>query len=73
MKSYKTKLRLNSINSVNQLLARVINSLLDDGITEDKARVINSLCNTLIKGLEKGDIEQRLEFLENELKRRSVS
>lgn len=59
-----SKLRLNSIKSVNQLLARTINSLIDQSIDEEEARAIGYLANILIKGLEKSDLETRLEALE---------
>lgn len=65
-KLYKNNVRLNDIQGVNRLLARVTNALVQDEITEDRARTIGYICNILIKGLEKGDIEQRLEVLENE-------
>lgn len=59
-----TRLRLNDIKSVNNLLARTINSLIAGNVTEDEARTIGYLANILIKGLEKGDLEARLEELE---------
>lgn len=70
MKNYKTKLRLNSIKSVNQLLGRTINSLIDETIEEDEARAIGYLANILIKGLEKSDLESRLEELEKVMEER---
>lgn len=70
MKNYKTKLRLNSIKSVNQLLGRTINSLIDETIEEDEARAIGYLANILIKGLEKSDLESRLEELEKVIEER---
>lgn len=59
-----TRLRLNDMKSVNSLLARTINSLIAGNIAEDEARAIGYLANILIKGLEKSDLELRLEELE---------
>lgn len=52
MKNYKTKLRLNTVSSVNNLMARCINSFIDGGITQDEARTIGYLANILYKGIE---------------------
>lgn len=65
-----TKLRLNNIKSVNNLLARTINSLIDETIGEEEARAIGYLANILIKGLEKSDLENRLEELEKVMEER---
>lgn len=64
---YKNNVRLNSPSGVNRLLQRVINALLNDEITEERARVIGYLCNILYKGLEVGDLEERLTELEKGL------
>ena len=66
-KLYKNNIRLNDIQGVNRLLARVTNALVQDEISEDRARTIGYLANILIRGLEKGDLEQRLEELEKGL------
>lgn len=60
-----SKLRLNDMKSVNNLLARTINSLIAGNIAEDEARAIGYLANILIKSLEKSDLETRLEELEH--------
>ena len=62
-----SKLRLNDMKSVNTLLARTINSLIAGNVLEDEARAIGYLANILIKGLEKSDLENRLEELEKTL------
>lgn len=67
MKKYQTKPRLNTIKSCNILLARVINSMQDQTIEENEARTIGYLVNILIKGLEKSDLEQRIEELEDKI------
>lgn len=64
---YKNNVRLNSPSGVNRLLQRVINALLNNEITEEKARTIGYLCNILYKGLEVGDLEERLTELEESL------
>lgn len=68
-KIYMNSVRLNSIGGVNRLLGRVANLLIQDEITEDRARAIGYICNILIKGLDKGDIEKRLEDLEKIVER----
>lgn len=72
-KSYKTNLRLNSLKSCNQQMARVINSYLEGDIDEATARTVGYLINILYRGLEKGDLEERLEALEEATSSRRVS
>lgn len=50
-----TRLRLNDVKSINNLIARTINSLLDETISEEEARVIGYLANILYKGIEQVD------------------
>ena len=64
---YKNNVRVNSPDGVNRLLQRVINALLDDEITENKARTIGYLCNIILKGLEVGELEERITELEENL------
>ncbi len=54
---YKNKVRLGDYQGVNRLLARVINGVLFDEIDTDRAKVISTLCNTLLKSLE-GDTDK---------------
>lgn len=61
---YKNNVRVNSADGVNRLLQRVINALLNDEITENKARTIGYLCNIILKGLEVGELEERITELE---------
>ena len=72
-KLYKNNIRLNDISGVNRLLGRVANALIQDEITEEKARTLGYIANILIKGLEKGDLEIRLEELEKSVDKRGVS
>ena len=64
---YKNNVRVNSPDGVNRLLQRVINALLDDEITENKARTIGYLCNIILKAFEVGELEERLTELEESL------
>lgn len=61
---YKNNVRINSPQGVNRLLQRVVNALLNDEIGEGKARTIGYLCNIVLKGLEVGELEDRLQELE---------
>lgn len=65
---YKNKVRVNSPQGVNRLLQRVINGLLFDEISESKARSIGYLANIILKGLEIGELEERITQLEEEIK-----
>lgn len=51
-KLYKNNVRISDYSGINRLLQRVINGVLQDEISEDKARVISTLCNTLLKSLD---------------------
>jgi hypothetical protein len=61
---YRNRVRVNSPQGVNRLLQRVINALLDGEISESKARAIGYLCNIILRGLEVGELEERLSALE---------
>lgn len=71
-KLYKNNVRLNDIAGVNRLLGRVANALVQDEITEEKARAIGYIANILLKGLQVGSIEERLEVLEDQLERKAM-
>ena len=64
---YKYDVRVNSARGVNRLLQRVINSLLKNEIKQGTAKTIGYLCNIILKGLEIGDLEDRLAALEDRL------
>mgnify|MGYP000861107049 FL=1 len=66
-KLYKNNVRINNPDGVRRLLQRVINSLLNDEISENKARVIGYLCNIMLKAFEVGELEERLTELEEML------
>lgn len=69
-KRYKTNLRLNTIKSCNQQLGRIVNSYLNGDIDEVTARTVGYVINILIRGIERSDIEERIEALERSIKRR---
>jgi len=64
---YKYDVRVNSARGVNRLLQRVINALIRDEMKQSKAKTIGYLCNIILKGLEIGDLEDRLAALEDRL------
>lgn len=65
---YKNNVRLNDADGVRRLLQRVINALLDDEISENKARTIGYLSNIVLKSLEVGELEERVTELEQVFK-----
>lgn len=64
---YKNNVRINDADGVRRLLQRTINALLDDEISESKARAIGYLCNIMLKAFEVGELEERLTELEEML------
>ncbi|QTL47323.1 hypothetical protein [Priestia aryabhattai] len=68
--SYFTRnIRVNKPQDVRRMLAKVINILLQDGpMTIDKAKTIATLSNTIMKSMELGDLSDRMNKLEQELK-----
>ncbi len=64
---YKNNVRINDADGVRRLLQRTINALLDDEITEGKARAIGYLCNITLKSLEVGELDERITELEESL------
>lgn len=61
---YKNNIRLTTTNQVRVMLSRVANALIQDKISEDKARALVYLSNTLLNSIKQTDLEQRLEELE---------
>ncbi|MGG2059678.1 hypothetical protein [Priestia megaterium] len=61
--------RLKSPQDVRRLLARVINELLlEERPTIERARVIATLSNSIIKAMEAGDLDERIKEIEELLK-----
>lgn len=71
-KLYKNNIRINDISGCNRLLQRVVNGVLQDEITEDKARVLGYLVNIAIRGLQVGELEDRLNDLEDRIIKKVV-
>lgn len=71
-KRYKTNLRLNTIKSCNQQLGRIVNSYLNGDIDEVTARTVGYVINILIRGIERSDIEERIEALERSIKKKVI-
>ena len=61
---YRNQIRLTTSNQVRWMLSRVANALIQDEISEDKARVLVYLSNTLLNAIKTTDLEERLEELE---------
>lgn len=61
---YRNQIRLTTSNQVRVMLSRVANALIQDEISEDKARVLVYLSNTLLNAIKTTDLEERLEELE---------
>lgn len=60
----KRAARLRSVTDVSVYLAKTINRLDRDEISESKAGKLGYLCNILKSALEIGDLERRVEALE---------
>ena len=58
------KVRLNKIQDVRRLLSRIINEVLGGKITIGKANCIGQLSNIMLRAMEKGELELRIEELE---------
>ena len=59
------KIRLNKIQDVRRLLSRIINQVMAGEIEIGKANCIGQLSNIMLRAMEKGDLELRIEELEN--------
>lgn len=70
---YKNDIRLTTSNQVRVMLSRIANALIKDEITEDKARALVYLSNTLLNSIKQTDLEQRLEELEELVKKSVIS
>jgi len=64
----KGNIRLKKPQDVRRLLARVMNELMqEESPTIERARVIATLSNSIIKAMEVGELDERLEKIENRL------
>ncbi|MFJ9386987.1 hypothetical protein ACIROD_25160 [Peribacillus sp. NPDC101481] len=68
MSILKGNIRLKRPQDVRRLLARVINELMQEEPTSiDRARVIATLSNSIIKAMEVGELDERLQKVEKRL------
>ena len=58
------KIRLNKVQDVRRLLSRIINEVLGGKLDNNKANCIGQLSNIMLRAMEKGELEQRIEELE---------
>jgi hypothetical protein len=64
----KGNIRLKQPQDVRRLLARVINELIQEEPTSiERARVIATLSNSIIKAMEIGELEERIKEVERRL------
>lgn len=60
-------IRLNKPQDVRRLLARVINELMQLPPSFDRARLIATLSNSIIKAMEVGEMDERMQEIEKQL------
>lgn len=64
----KGTVRLKRPQDVRRLLSRVINEMItEDPISVERARVIATLSNSIIKAMELGELEERMRKIEEQL------
>lgn len=64
----KGNIRLNRPHDVRRLLARVINELMQQEPSSiERARVIATLSNSIIKAMEVGELDERMKEIEKRL------
>ncbi|MEI2428524.1 hypothetical protein V8V54_26470 [Priestia megaterium] len=64
----KGNIRLKKPQDVRRLLARVINELMREEPTSiERARVIATLSNSIIKAMEVGELDERMKEIEKRL------
>ena len=61
---YQYEKRLNSLKAARQFMGAAITAYDQGKITSEKLSTLSTAINTLIRALEKGDIEKRMEELE---------
>jgi hypothetical protein len=67
---YKYEKRLDSLKAARQFMGAAIIAYDQGKISSEKLSTLSTAINTLIRALEKGDIEQRMEELEELLEER---
>ena len=66
----KRGIRLRTVFDVRRLLARIINMTLKGEIESTTAARIGYLCGVMLKAFEQGELEQRIDKLEQAAKRK---
>lgn len=70
---FTKNIRLARPQDVRRMLSKVINILLQDGdMSTDKAKTIATLSNTILKSMEMGELEERIQTIEKMLKEKDV-
>ena len=64
----KTQIRFKSLGDIRRFMARVLNDLDADKISEGKARTLGYLASVRRDIIRDSDLEQRIEKLEQEVK-----
>ncbi len=64
-------IRLDTVFDVNRLLAKVINDLIRDKISENKAGKVGYLCNIMLGSFQTVEFERRISELEARLENRA--
>ena len=64
---YKTHVRLETPSDVRRLLGRVTNLVLDNEVDKNTARVVATLCNSILTAMDKQILEERISEIEKEL------
>jgi hypothetical protein len=62
--------RLNTASKVTKFMANVINQLNQGKIDPNKARALGYLCSVQLQGIEKAELEKKIEELETKIKGR---
>lgn len=64
---YNYEIRLTTSNQVRVMLSRVANALIQDEISEERARALTYISNTILSSIKQGDMEDRIKELEDHL------
>ncbi|WHX62346.1 hypothetical protein [Peribacillus frigoritolerans] len=63
-------IRINKPQDIRRMIGKVINILLQDGEMKiDKAKTLATLSNTALKSMELGELAERLDKIEEQLKK----
>ena len=70
--AHKTQIRVKSLLDIRRFMARTLNDLDTDKITESKARTLGYLCSVMRDVIKDSDLESRIIKLEQGVKNESV-